>query len=152
MIDKERSEAEFFFALQSTHLFPMHPFSIIWKHQKILRFSDVFRGQRKCALGTNGLKHHLALNFSPEQKFEYQIPILYKSLSKVHRLPKDRSVLYPIEHRIVKDWYFYIFTMTLDGILICLLSQKHCLNVKLFTMALIKGIFSLSSNMLLKYA
>ena len=42
-----------------THLcpnpFPMHPFSIPWKHQKTVRFSDVFRGWRKGALGTNGL-------------------------------------------------------------------------------------------------
>ena len=33
----------------------MHPFSTPWKHQKTLRFSDVFRRQRKGALGTNGL-------------------------------------------------------------------------------------------------
>ena len=33
----------------------MHLFSNPWKHQKILRFSDVFRGQRKGALGTKGL-------------------------------------------------------------------------------------------------
>ena len=33
----------------------MHPFSSPWKHQKTVRFSDVFRGQRKGALGTNGL-------------------------------------------------------------------------------------------------
>ena len=33
----------------------MHPFSIPWKNQKTLRFSDVFRGFRKGALGTNGL-------------------------------------------------------------------------------------------------
>ena len=26
-----------------THLFPMHPFSIPWKHQKTLRFFDVLR-------------------------------------------------------------------------------------------------------------
>ena len=26
-----------------THSFPMHPFSTPWKHQKIVRFSDVFR-------------------------------------------------------------------------------------------------------------
>ena len=37
------------------HSFPMHPFSVPWKYQKTLRFSDVFRGQRKGALGTNGL-------------------------------------------------------------------------------------------------
>ena len=33
----------------------MHPFSTPWKHQKILRFSDVFRGLKKGASGTNGL-------------------------------------------------------------------------------------------------
>ena len=27
-----------------THFFPMHPFSTPWKHQKTLRFSDVFGG------------------------------------------------------------------------------------------------------------
>ena len=27
-----------------THLFPMHPFFTHWKHQKTLRFSDVFKG------------------------------------------------------------------------------------------------------------
>ena len=38
------------------HLFPMHPFSTPWKSKKTLRFSDVFRGDRKGALGTNGLR------------------------------------------------------------------------------------------------
>ena len=37
------------------HLFPTHPFSNPRKHQKTLRFSDVFRKYRKGALGTNGL-------------------------------------------------------------------------------------------------
>ena len=36
-----------------THTFPMHPFSIPRK-QKTFRFSDVFRGYRNGALGTNG--------------------------------------------------------------------------------------------------
>ena len=27
-----------------THSFPMHPFSTPWKHQKTIRFSDVFKG------------------------------------------------------------------------------------------------------------
>ena len=31
-----------------THLFLMHPFSSPWKHQKTVRFSDIFRGKRKC--------------------------------------------------------------------------------------------------------
>ena len=38
-----------------THSFPMHPFSIPWKHQRIARFSDVFREYRKGALETNRL-------------------------------------------------------------------------------------------------
>ena len=36
-----------------THLLPMHFFSNPWKHQKTVRLSDVFRVQRKGALGTN---------------------------------------------------------------------------------------------------
>ena len=39
-----------------THSFPMHPFSTPWKHQKTIRFSDVFWGLRKGTLGTNRLK------------------------------------------------------------------------------------------------
>ena len=33
----------------------MYPFSTLWKHEKTLRFSDVFTGQRKGTLLTNGL-------------------------------------------------------------------------------------------------
>ena len=36
-----------------TNSFLMHPFSIPWKHQKTLWFSDVFRELRKSALGAN---------------------------------------------------------------------------------------------------
>ena len=39
-----------------THLFPIHPFSTLWKHQKTLRFSDIFKRWRKGALRTNGVK------------------------------------------------------------------------------------------------
>ena len=38
-----------------TQFFPMHPSSTPWKHQKTLRFFDVFRGQRKGAWRTIGL-------------------------------------------------------------------------------------------------
>ena len=38
-----------------THSFSVHPFSIPRKHQKTLRFSDIFGGKRKGALGTNGI-------------------------------------------------------------------------------------------------
>ena len=34
----------------------MHPFSTPWKYQKAVRFSDIFKGQRKGALGMNVLK------------------------------------------------------------------------------------------------
>ena len=44
------------FVLVITHSFPVHPFSTPWKHQNTLLFSDVFRGYRKGALRTNGLK------------------------------------------------------------------------------------------------
>ena len=40
-----------------THSFLMYLFSTLWKYHKTLRLSDVFRGQRKAALGTNGLKY-----------------------------------------------------------------------------------------------
>ena len=33
----------------------MHPFSTSWKHQKIVRLSDVFREERKVAMWMNGL-------------------------------------------------------------------------------------------------
>ena len=40
-----------------THSFPIHSFSTPWKHQKTIRLSDVFRGEKMGALGTNGLTH-----------------------------------------------------------------------------------------------
>ena len=44
-----------------THSFPKHAFSTPLKHQKSLRFSDIFREQRKGALGTNGLTTNVCL-------------------------------------------------------------------------------------------
>ena len=35
-------------------------FDTPWKHQKTVRFSDVFRGERKCALGKNGLTQDIS--------------------------------------------------------------------------------------------
>ena len=37
----------------------MHPFSTPWKLQKTVRFPNVFRGQRRGALGTNGLANEI---------------------------------------------------------------------------------------------
>ena len=39
-----------------THLFPMHPFSNLWKHQKTVRFSDVFRGFEERSIGNKWVK------------------------------------------------------------------------------------------------
>ena len=41
----------------------MHPFSTPWKHQKTVTFFDVFRGQKKGELGTNGLNFNVAIYF-----------------------------------------------------------------------------------------
>ena len=44
-----------------TYSFPMHPFSTPWKHQKTLRFSDVFNGVQKGCIGkewVNYFSHH----------------------------------------------------------------------------------------------
>ena len=76
-----------------THLFPMRPFSTRWK-QKTVRFSDVFREQRKGALGTNGLRiglvggYCLAYFQGPQECLQSPKPILVKcyfSLPKIHR-------------------------------------------------------------------
>ena len=55
---------ELFLKIPLTHSFPMHPFPTPWKHQKTLWFTDVFRGWRKCALGTNSLTLEWSLKFS----------------------------------------------------------------------------------------
>ena len=38
-----------------TDLLSTHLFHTPWKHQKTVRFSDIFTGERKGTLGTNGL-------------------------------------------------------------------------------------------------
>ena len=58
-----------------THSFPMHPFSTSRKHQKTVRFFDVFKGKWKGALGTNGLTENVVhgeiiLNPSPAISLE----------------------------------------------------------------------------------
>ena len=42
--------------IQKLKPFQRHSSPTPWKHQKTVKFSDVFRGYRKGALGTNGLK------------------------------------------------------------------------------------------------
>ena len=43
--------------LPFTNLFPMQPFSNLWKYKKALKLSDVFKSSRKVALWTNGLRN-----------------------------------------------------------------------------------------------
>ena len=44
------------FGIFLTHLFPMHPFCTPIKHQKVLRFSDVFRVVEKGFIGSKWIK------------------------------------------------------------------------------------------------
>ena len=47
----------------------MDPFSTPWKHKKTVRFSDAFRGQRKGALGTNGLNIYKGFFFVGKDRY-----------------------------------------------------------------------------------
>ena len=67
-----------------THSFPMHPFSTSWKHQKTLRFPDVFRGQRKSILESNGL------NYSTDEFFHTSKVGIYAKNSR--RLAKEKLI------------------------------------------------------------
>ena len=42
-----------------THSFPMHPFSTLWKHQKTVRFSDIFRGVEKGCTGNEWVNKYM---------------------------------------------------------------------------------------------
>ena len=44
-----------------THSFPMHSFSTPWKHQKTVKFSDVFRGVEKGCIGNERVKENRCL-------------------------------------------------------------------------------------------
>ena len=53
---KQRFFLELSFECCLTHSFSMYPFSIPWKHQKILRFSDVFKEVEKSCIGKEWVK------------------------------------------------------------------------------------------------
>ena len=63
-IDNYNQELLFSLKVLLTHLFPMHPFSIPWKHQKPVRFSKVLKRRKKGALATNGLNKQFRTHFS----------------------------------------------------------------------------------------
>ena len=62
------------------HSFPVHPFPTPSKYQKTLRFSDVFTGKRKGALGTNGLS--LSMNATSSHRPNSFLDILWVSENK----------------------------------------------------------------------
>ena len=74
-----------------THLFPMPLFSNYWKHQKTLRF-PVFKGQRKDALGTNGLRMY----------FNWQSSMLEKNSGKefIQILPSKFHIVIHVLQRM----------------------------------------------------
>ena len=49
----------------------MHPFVIPWKHQKTVRFPDVFRGKTKGVFGVFGLKKEKYIVYQ-EDEITYQ--------------------------------------------------------------------------------
>ena len=63
-----------------TQFSPMHPFFTPWKHQKTLQFSNVFTGERKGALGTNGLNG--LIHFSPVLYFIQKSVIRFAEQNK----------------------------------------------------------------------
>ena len=68
----------------------MHPFSIPWKHQKTLKFYEVFRGQRKGALEKMGQFWNKLANCSDEFTLNFKIvPISWDVTNYAQKCPKD---------------------------------------------------------------
>ena len=79
-----------------THLFPRHPFSSTWKHQKTVRFSDVFRCLRKDVLWTNTMDiRDLELPWGQEKS----------SRLRMFEIAENSKFLPSIRHYCI---YFYI--------------------------------------------
>ena len=81
---------------QKKNLFPMHPCSTSLKHQKTLPFSDIFRGQRKSALGTDVLLDYLEppeMSYTnPRKKITYTSGVTYTSA-----WPMSQNNMYKID-------------------------------------------------------
>ena len=60
---KMKSHKNELWKIKLTHYSPVLLFYTPWKHQKIFRFSDVFRGYRKAMPGCNGLISQFWNNF-----------------------------------------------------------------------------------------
>ena len=84
-------------------MFPKHPFSTPWKHQKTVRFSNVFRGYKKGALGTNVLKtHYLLLMWSASLRVKSPSFWLRSSATSSFKL-----CIWTIEER--NNWLYFKF-------------------------------------------
>ena len=55
----------------------MHPISTRWKHQKTLRFSDVFRGLEKGCIGNKCVNVWFAASFLIRWKYAFSIIWFY---------------------------------------------------------------------------
>ena len=136
-IDNYNQELLFSLKVLLTHLFPMHPFPIPWKHQKTIRFSKVSKRRKKGALATNGLNKQFRTHFSlylsfllmvfvdcrvqilwlPRKTNKY-LKFLYSSLSLQLYLKKDSGKKFPYEnfseqlfHRTQGKDSFHLYTV-----------------------------------------
>ena len=136
-IDNYNQELLFSLKVLLTHLFPMHPFPIPWKHQKTVRFSKVSKRRKKDALATNGLNKQFRTHFSlylsfllmvfvdcrvqilwlPRKTNKY-LKFLYSSLSLQLYLKKDSGKKFPYEnfseqlfHRTQGKDSFHLYTV-----------------------------------------
>ena len=102
-----------------THLYPMHPFSAPWKHQKSLWFSDVFRRWRKGALGTseliiNSSTNTILLNIIRSEIWRQSLT-LNASWSQTHNIQQPLAmslvirIWNPVKHLKWSSWRKKIF-------------------------------------------
>ena len=93
-----------------SHSFPMHPSSTPLKHEKTLRISDVFRGHRKGALGTNGI---ISEYFKSKFQLCFYWPIQF--LFKENEVMFSKILLFGIclKGQVCSWPYIYIFDNSL---------------------------------------
>ena len=118
-----------------THLFPMHPFSTPWKHQKALRFFDftrffdVTRGWRKGAFGTNELKFLsiFTLKFS-----KIKIKLLTRKVNMIQIKTLLHASNLPYQCRNIKEtvdnWVFLAKDSLCVGSKCCFCLVMECKN------------------------
>ena len=94
------------YGLSLTRLFPMHPFSTPWKHQKTLQFSDVFMGYRKGASGANGLTlQRMLSDYLSNRKQRIKVENVFRKWENIKTGIPPGSILSPL--------LFYIFACDL---------------------------------------